>query len=68
MQKKTVAVCSSRFEAQARKTISLAFALCESRINVNNGSVTPELKTMSVAILSMEKAIETFIAAERLSK
>lgn len=65
---KTVVVCSSKFEAQARKAISLAFALCESRINANNGSVTPELKTMSVAILSMEKAIETFIAAERLSK
>jgi hypothetical protein len=68
VMKKTVVVCSSKFETQARKTVSLAFALCENRIKASKGNMTPELKAMSAAMLALEKSIDTFIAAERLSK
>lgn len=68
VMKKAVVACSSKFEAHARKTVSLAFALCENRIKTDKGNATPELKAMSAAMLSLEKAIDAFIAAERLSR
>jgi hypothetical protein len=65
---KPIDVCSSEFEAQAIKTVSLAFELCESRIKANQGNITPELKLLSAAALSLEKVIAVLVAAERLCK
>jgi len=68
MMKKTVAISSSEFEAQARRMVSLTFALTESRIHANKCCITPELRALSAAALSLEKAIAAFIAVERLCK
>ncbi len=65
---KTVAVCPSEFEAQAQKIVSLAYALCESRITANNGAITLRLRALSAATVSLEKAVAVFMAVERLSK
>ena len=64
---KTAAICSAEFTMQAQKTVTLAFALCESRIRANGG-MTAELRALSAAALSLEKAVAVFIAAEHLSK
>lgn len=66
--KKTVTVCSSEFEAQAQKIVSLAFALCESKRKAAKGNMNVELKALSAATLSLEKAIAAFIAVEHLFK
>lgn len=66
--KKTTAVCSSEFEAQAQKTVSAAFALCESKRKTDRGNLTAELRALSAAALSLEKAIAAFIAARHLFK
>jgi len=66
--KKEVAVCSSEFEEQARKTVSLAFELCESRIKASEGDLTLELKVLAAAALSLEKVVAVLIAAERLCR
>jgi len=65
---KNVVGCSSEFKVEAQKTVSMAFAMCESRIKASKGNMTPELKAMSAAMLALEKSIDTFIAAERLSR
>lgn len=46
----------------------MAFALCEKKMQANKGKASPELKPLSVATESMEKAIETFMAIEQLCK
>ena len=66
--KEKVDTCSSEFEEQAQKTVSLAFALCENKIKANNGNVTPELKVLSAAALSMEKVVAVLTSAERVCK
>ncbi|MDL2315606.1 hypothetical protein LJC59_00790 [Desulfovibrio sp. OttesenSCG-928-A18] len=67
MRKQTT-VCSAEFEEQAIRTVALAFELCESRIHANKGDVTPELKLLSAAALSLEKVVAVLVAAERLCK
>lgn len=64
--KKRVAICASEFEAQAQKTVALAYALCEDRIKAKEGNVTPELKVLSAAALSLEKVVAVLVAAERI--
>lgn len=68
VMKKTVLACSLEFETQARKIVSLAFALCESHITAGNNNMSPELKALSAAMLALEKSIDAFIATERLSR
>ena len=63
---KTAVIRSSEVEALAQKTVSLAFAMCESRIKANQCTITPELQALSAAVLSLEKAVTTFIAAANL--
>lgn len=63
---KSIAECSSEFEEQAHKTVALAFTLCEERIKANKGDMTPELKLLSAAALSLEKVVAVLVAAERL--
>lgn len=65
---KSIAICSSEFEEQARKTVSLAVALCEERIKANKGEMTQELEVLAAAALSLEKVVAVLIAAERLCK
>ncbi|MDL2290630.1 hypothetical protein LJC09_00795 [Desulfovibrio sp. OttesenSCG-928-F20] len=65
---KSLTVCSSEFEEQARKTVSLAVDLCEKCIKANNGKMTQELEVLAAAALSLEKVVAVFIAAERLCK
>lgn len=64
----SIAVCPTEFEEQAQKTVSLAFALCESRVMARKGPPSPELHALSAAALSLEKAVAAFIATERFSK
>lgn len=66
--KKHVTECSSDFEGQAQKTVSLAFELCENRIKANNGKITPELMVLSAAALSLEKVVAVLVATERLCR
>lgn len=66
--KKKVVVQASDFEAKARTIVSLAFSICEAQIKTANGNITPELKAMTAAMLLLEKAVETFVAVERISK
>ena len=68
MMKDPSAIRLFEFEIQAQKTIAMAIAICEERLKGNKFNVTPELKTLSTAALSLEKAIAVFIAAERLRK
>lgn len=68
VMEKPITVCSAEFEEQAKKTVSLAFALCERKIAMNNGKTTPELKLLSAAALSLEKVVAVLIAAERICK
>jgi len=68
VMEKTIAVCSMEFEEQAIKTVSLAFELCERKIKENKGNITPELKLLSAAALSLEKVVAVLVAAERLCK
>lgn len=65
---KSITVCSTEFEEQARKTVSLAFALCEDRIKAAGGDMTKELKTLAAAALALEKAVAVLIAAERVCR
>ena len=65
---KAAAVLSSDFESQARKTVSLAFDLCEVRIKMNKGTVTPELEAFTAAALSLEKIVAVYMAVERLCR
>ena len=65
---KSIAVCSSEFEEQARKTVSLAFDLCETRIKAHKGEPTPELKLLAAAALSLEKVVAVLVAAERVCR
>lgn len=65
---KTAAVRSSEFEARLHKAVSLAFILCESRIKANKCNITPELRALSAAALSLEKAVAAFIDAANLCK
>lgn len=64
----SVALSSSEFSKQAQRTVSMAFALCESRLQAKGSQLSPELRALSAAALSLEKAVAVFIAAERLSK
>ena len=66
--KNTTGINSSEFEAQARKTVLLAFALCESRIKANKYNTTPELRALSAAASSLEKAAAAFAAIANLYK
>lgn len=66
--KKVAAILSSSFESQVQKTVSLAFDLCEARIKKNQGKITPELKALTSAALSLEKAVAVYMAAERLCR
>lgn len=66
--KKTAAAYSSEFEVQAQRTVSMAFGLCEERIEKNKGVMTPELKILAAAALALEKAAAVFIATEPLCK
>ena len=66
--KSTSAVCPTEFTKQAQKVVSMAFALCENRIMAKKGHSSSELRALSAAALSLEKAVAVFIAAERLSK
>lgn len=66
--KKRAVICSSEFEALSQKTVSLAFVICESRIKANQCEITPQLKALSAAALSLEKAVAAFIAAAKLCK
>ena len=63
---KTALIRSSEFEALAQETVSLALVICERRIKANQCKITPELKALSAAALSLEKAVTTFIAAANL--
>lgn len=65
---KAVEVRPTEFEAQAQKTVSLAYAVCEDHIAANKCQMTPALKSLSAAALSLEQAVRAFIAAERLFK
>lgn len=56
------------FEAQVRKAISQAVAICQSRIEANNCKVTPELRVLSNTIVALDQAVIAFLAAEKLSK
>lgn len=66
--KKTTGISTSEFEAQARKTVSLAFALCESRKKANKYNLTPELQALSAAVSALEKAVGAFGAVVNLCK
>ena len=66
--KKTAATNVSQFTTQAQKTLSLAIEICENRINANNCHITPELRVLSAAVVSLDKAIIAFGEAERLFK
>lgn len=66
--KKRAVICSSEFEALSQETVSLAFAICESKIKANQCEITPQLKALSAAALSLEKAVAAFIAAAKLCK
>lgn len=68
VMKKAIAVSSAEFEAQAKKLVSLAFALCENRKKANKYNSSPELRALTTAALSLEQVISAFVAAERLSK
>lgn len=65
---KPVGVRPAKFESQAQETVSLAYAICEGRIAENKCHMTPALKTLAAAALSLEQAVRAFIAAEHLSK
>lgn len=64
--KKSTAMNSELFRRQSQETVSLAFALCEERIKSNRCNITPELKALAAAALSLEKAVAVYIAVERL--
>ena len=64
----SVALSFSEFSKQSQTTVSMAFALCESRLQAKGSPPSPELRALSAAALSLEKAVAAFIAAERLSK
>ena len=66
--KKTAVSNVSEFEAQAQKAISQAVEICQSRIDATNCNVTPELKVLSIAVVSLEHAVKAFKAAEQLTK
>ncbi len=66
--KKTAVGNALEFEAQAQKAVSQAIKVCQSRIEANNCEVTPELRVLSNAVVSLEQAVKSFIAAEQLSK
>jgi len=66
--RKSTKIYSEEFEKQAQKTISLAFLVSEDRLKRQKGGATPELKALAAATLSLEKAIATFIAVERISQ
>ena len=64
--KKSIPINSAQFVRQAQKTVSLTFALCEKRIHANKCDMTPELKALAAAALSLEKAVTVFIEVEKL--
>ena len=68
VMEKTAVSNVSEFEAQARKAISQAIEICQSRIEANDCSITPELKVLSNAVVSLEHSVRAFIAAEQLTK
>lgn len=54
------------FEQKAQEVSSLAFVLCEAHIEKAHGKPTPAHTALAVSAQALQKAMETFLAVERL--
>lgn len=53
-------------ERKSKELTRLQFALCEKRLASHAGRPTPEHQALAAAALTLQKAIATFLAVEKL--
>lgn len=62
--KKNTDALTMEYKEQARKIVTLTYALCEEKLAASKtkGETSPELKALAASALSVERALITFMA------